>query len=71
MTGPHGTQAALQPGWVANVPDVVESAPIRVILIPFSFVQSHDIFGVDFAMFPEVHSLPQQLLGERTRIEFR
>jgi hypothetical protein len=67
----HGTQASLQPGWVANVPDVVESAPIRVILIPFSFVQSHDIFGVDFAMFPEVHSLPQQLLGERTRLDFR
>lgn len=67
----HGTQASLQPGWVANVPDVVESAPIHVIVIPFSFVRSHDIFGVDFAMFPEVHSLPQQLLGERTRLDFR
>jgi hypothetical protein len=62
---------ALQPGWVANVPDIVESAPIRVILIPFSFVESHDIRGVDFAMFPEVHSLPQQVLGERTRVDFR
>ena len=67
----HGAQSSLRPGWVMNVPDIVESAPIRVILIPFSFAFSHDVPGIDFAMHPEVHSLPQQLLGERARVDFQ
>jgi hypothetical protein len=66
----HGAQPSLRPGWTANVPDVVESAPIRVILIPFSFAQAHDVRGVDIAMHPEVLGLPQQTLGERTRVDF-
>jgi hypothetical protein len=69
--GRHGAQPSLQPGWASNVPDIVESAPIRVILIPFSFVESHDARGVDVAMHPEANALPQQALGERTRVEFR
>lgn len=68
--GRHGAQPSLQPGWVSNVPDILESAPIRVILLPFTFVQSHDIRGVDVAMHPEVNTLPQQTLGEKTRITF-
>ena len=67
----HGAQPNLEPGSAATVPDIVESAPIRVILIPFSFAQSHDNPAIDIAMHPEVHTLPQQTLGERTRVEFR
>src|SRR5262249_24413546 len=67
----HGAQANLAPGVAATVPDVVESAPIRAILIPFSFAQTHDLRCLDVAFHPEVHALPQQLLGERTRVEFR
>ena len=66
----HGDTATVPPGGVMWVADIVESAPIRVILIPFSFVHSHDLRGADFAMQPEVNALPQQALGERTRIEF-
>jgi len=41
-----------------------------VILIPYSFVNSHDGRGVDPAMQPEVNALPQQALGERARVDF-
>ncbi len=67
----HGAQSTLRPGDVTTVADVLESAPIRVILLPFSYVQMHNSTGGDFAMFPEVNTLPQQELGERARVEFR
>ena len=68
--GRRGMQAAVSPGWTTTVPDIVESAPIRVILVPMGFMASHDVRGVDIAMTPEANALPQQVLGERARVEF-
>ena len=66
----HGDPTTVPPGGSTQVIDIVESAPIRVILIPYSFVNSHDVRGVDPAMQPEVNALPQQALGERARVDF-
>ncbi len=61
-------QSALRPGWSTIVPDVLETGPIRVILIPGSVIERHP--DAEMPFIPEAGSLPQQELGDRDAITF-
>jgi len=64
-------QSALLPGWTATIPDVLETGPITVILVPGSFMEQFPPESqIQLPLVPSVGSLPRQQLGERDTVTF-
>jgi hypothetical protein len=61
-------QSSLRPGETLLVPDILETGPIRVILIPASLIE---VFrGRNLPNVPEIGSFPSQLVGPGNAVMF-
>ena len=67
----HGQQATIRPGASTTVIDILESAPLRVMLIPMNALRARGNDQRELAMRPDLNqSFAKIELGERTRVEF-
>lgn len=66
----RGLDFTLSPGMTRSVPQVLETGPIRVMLIPLSMLQRYGGAPIELPLVPEASSLPQQDLGARDAVTF-
>lgn len=64
------TQSSLRPSWTVTIPDVLETGPISVILVPGSFMQQFESRQVMMPLLPEAATLPRQRLGDDGSVTF-
>jgi hypothetical protein len=67
----RGLDFTLSPGMTRSVPQVLETGPIRVVLIPLSMLQRYGGSPIELPLVPEAASLPQQELGARAAVTFQ
>lgn len=66
----HHVQPSLRPGWTATIPDVVESGPISVILVPLSTASHYTDPQIQLPLVPEMASFARRPLGNSEGVEF-
>ena len=64
----HGTRNAIQKGGTAVVRDILETAPISVVVISLPFFEANNVAGRDLALLPAAGSLPRYRVGNESRI---
>jgi hypothetical protein len=64
----HGTRNAIQKGGTAVVRDILETAPISIVVISLPFLEANNVAGRDLALVPAAGSLPRYRLGNESRI---
>ncbi|MEA2571730.1 MAG: hypothetical protein QOI24_3731 [Acidobacteriota bacterium] len=64
----HGTRNSIRKGGTAVVRDILETAPISVVVISMPFFEANNVAGRDLALVPAAGSLPRYRLGNESRI---
>ncbi|MCU1227286.1 MAG: hypothetical protein JWO97_170 [Acidobacteria bacterium] len=64
----HGTRNSIRKGGTAVVRDILETAPISIVVVSMPFFEANNVAGRDLALVPAAGSLPRYRLGNESRI---
>ena len=64
-------QSLLLPGATLNIPDVLETGPISVILVPLDVWRNYEGTRIEMPLIPEFGSFPRQRLDSSNTITFQ